>query len=346
MPMPFITLVVTCSCAGATAGLPSAPATMSASDEKRLDLLLVEDSPHPMPGQPPSMSSRSIDTVRADGSSRTVLTTNAGTPNWTPDGRVIFISDRSGSNQIWIMNADGSDPRQIGNLSASMLPVMPQLASNGLVAFMGMDANAQPDDNVGIWTMRDDGSELTELTTGMQPSLAPSGTWIAYTFQTDSPYHREIWRIDTDGSNKRQLTFLGDPDYPDANAPNISPDEGTVAFFSGKESDRAVSGAPMQSVFDFGHRNVAIVPAQGGDRKTLTPCHPVTTQQELDATSDVTGDCVAADNPAWSPDGGWLVFDVGFASGVETWMVDVNGKGFQSFYPHTRGTVRFALEQR
>jgi hypothetical protein len=30
------------------------------------------------------------------------------TPNWTPDGRIIFISDRSGTRQIWIRNSSGT----------------------------------------------------------------------------------------------------------------------------------------------------------------------------------------------------------------------------------------------
>jgi hypothetical protein len=232
-----------------------------------------------------------------------------------------------------------------------MLPVMPQRARNGVIVFMGEDAAAGAylaahpgaSTNVGIWSMQADGSGLVEITTGMQPFLAPSGTWIAYTFETESPYHREIWRINVDGTEKQQLTFLGDPDYPDANAPNISPDESTVAFFSGKEADQGMAGA-TQSVLTFGYRNVAIVSATGGARQTLTPCAPVTTQAELDATSDVTGDCVAADNPAWSPDGKWLIFDIGFVSGAETWMVDVTGQNFQQFYIESRGTVRTALK--
>ena len=100
----------------------------------------------------------------------------------------------------------------------------------------------------------------------------------------------------------------------------------------------------MQSVFDWGHRNVAVVPAGGGARRTLTPCAPVTTQAQLDATSDVTGNCIAADNPAWTPDSKWLIFDTGFQSGTETWMVDINGQNFQKFYPDSRGIVRVALK--
>jgi len=37
-------------------------------------------------------------------------------PRWSPDSKTIaFISDRSGSAQIWLMNADGSKPRQLTN---------------------------------------------------------------------------------------------------------------------------------------------------------------------------------------------------------------------------------------
>jgi dipeptidyl aminopeptidase/acylaminoacyl peptidase len=39
-------------------------------------------------------------------------------PRWSPDSeRIAFISNRSGSSQIWLMKADGSDQRQVTNLS-------------------------------------------------------------------------------------------------------------------------------------------------------------------------------------------------------------------------------------
>jgi Tol biopolymer transport system component len=306
---------------------PKPPAT--AEDVKR-DVLLLGEGPHP--GGPPEPTTIS---VYRETTGKVLLTDDGGAPSWTPDGRIIFTSDRSGSPQIWIMNADGTGAEQLGNIPANMQPVMAQLARNGLIAFMDLSGGAET--NVGIWVMQKDGSGLRQLTVGMQPSLALSGEWIAYTYQTDDVYHREIWRIDTDGTNQRQLTFLGDPDYPDANAPNISPDGSTVAFFSGKEADKI--GGETQSALTFGHRNVATVPATGGARKTLTPCKPVTTGEELDSTTD----CIAADNPAWSPDGRWLIFDVGFKNAGETWMVDVNGESFQRFYSATRGIVRIAL---
>lgn len=323
--------VLATACGGG--GGPDTAAT--AEEEKQRNLFLISDGPHPGGEWKPTTIS-----VYGAGMGETLLSQEGGSPNWTPDGHILFSSTRSGSQQIWIMDADGSHARQIGELPSTLLPVMPQMAKNGLIAFMGADANSvvQPDTNVGIWTVQSDGSNLKEITTGMQPFLALSGDWIAYTFQTEDPYHRQIWRINTDGTNQRQLTFLGDPDYPDANAPNISPDESKIAIFSGKESDKL--GGPMQSVFTFGHRNVAVIPATGGVRRTLTPCKPVTTQEELDATTE----CIAADNPAWTPDSQWLIFDVGFKDAGQTWLVDKEGHNFQRFYDRSRGTVRVALK--
>jgi dipeptidyl aminopeptidase/acylaminoacyl peptidase len=38
-------------------------------------------------------------------------------PRWSPDSRrIAFVSDRGGSSQIWLMDADGGDPRQVTNL--------------------------------------------------------------------------------------------------------------------------------------------------------------------------------------------------------------------------------------
>lgn len=321
-----------------------AAACSSSTDGARVDADYVKQHGRVLVNRVEASRGRgSIAIVRSDGTNEQVLTDDGISPSWTPDGRVIFASARSGSQQIWIMDGDGGNARQIGELAADMVPIMPQLGENGAVVFMGHDAQTEPDGNTGIWVIGEDGANLRQLTRGMQPFLAASGSWIAFTLQTDEPYHRQIWRMNTDGTGLEQLTFLGDDEYPDANAPSISPDEQTVAFFSGKESARAVPNAPPESIFEWGYRNVAIVPARGGARQTLTPCHPVRTMEELEATSPETGNCVAADNPAWSPDGAWLLFDVGFHSGTETWLVDRDGAGFQRLLAESRGVSRVPM---
>ena len=38
-------------------------------------------------------------------------------PRWSPDSkRIFFVSDRSNGTQVWLMNADGTDPRPVTNL--------------------------------------------------------------------------------------------------------------------------------------------------------------------------------------------------------------------------------------
>jgi Tol biopolymer transport system component len=315
----------------------SAPPASSASAYVRQNsILLVNTTPGP---QDPA-AKNSIFTVRPDGSGKTLLAEGI-TPSWTPDGRIIYVADR----QIWVMDEDGRNRRQVGNLSHEVNPLTPQLGTNGLVAFMAMAPSEHPEQNIGIYVMRLDGSGLAEVARGMQPSLALSGRWLTYTRQTENPNNRQIWRINTDGTDRRQLTARqGNTIYPDANASSISPDESWVAFFIGTEE----ASAYTQQVFSWGYRNVAIIPAEGGARRTLTPCKPVTTMEELQAATPETGRCIAADNPAWTPDGKWLVFDAGFfvpgESGTETWLVDMNGEHFQQFYPGPRGVVRVPIK--
>ena len=282
-----------------------------------------------------------IFTVHADGTAKTVLPVTGRTPSWTPDGRIIYVSGRP--SQVWVMDADGGNAAQVGDLHlAQGNPVVkPQLARNGLISFADMQgAPSQTADNPGpqngTWVMQRDGSGLRLLVQHCTaPSLAPSGTWLTCTKETDR--HREIWRINTDGTGLRQLTFpTDDPDYPDGNASSISPDEKTIAFFSGKESDLGKGGL-TQSVLTWGHRNVAVIPAEGGTRRTVTHCTPVTTMAEVKALP--SGGCIAGDNPAWSPDGRQILYDRGSPRSADggTWLIDLDGTHDHRLWPTTRG---------
>jgi Tol biopolymer transport system component len=250
--------------------------------------------------------------------------------------------------QITIIDEDGSNPHQIGNLRLDQNnPIVKPQVANGLVVFADMQgAPTETEDNPGpqngTWAMALDGSGLRQVIQHCTaPSLAPSGTFITCTMETNR--HREIWRIDTDGTGLQQLTFPTDPDYPDGNASVISPDETTVAFFSGKESDLGLGGF-HQSVFTWGHRDVATISPTGGARHTITACTPVTTPEQLSALPP--GACLAADNPSWSPDGRSVVYDRGSANADDggTWMIDLDGQHDVRVHPDARGAGNVAAK--
>jgi Tol biopolymer transport system component len=270
-----------------------------------------------------------------DGTQTSVVIDNGSMPSWAPDGRVIFVSDRGTGKQIWI--TDGSVVTQIGVMPSGVEPAFPQMGRNGLVVFSAMGPDDQPDSNQHIFVMNSEGSAGRELTQGRAPSMAASGTWVAYTYQTDNPYHRYIYRINIDGTGLLPLTNTNDPDYPEAVSPSISPDETAIAIFSGKAADR---NSQSQSMFTFGHRDIAVIPAWGGPRRRITNCQPVTTQAELEA---VTTQCIVADDAAWTPDGQALIFNAMFKWGTQVWMADLNGSNFSGFYYGLRGNVRVPL---
>jgi Tol biopolymer transport system component len=265
----------------------------------------------------------------APGDPPVVLPSDGHFPSWMPDGRIIFVSGRrDGSSQIWLMNAaDGSGAIQLGNLSPSMNPKLPQMALDGTVIFQGNDPTLTlPDSNAGIYTMKPDGSSLRQVAQGMGPSIALDGTWFSFTYQTDPPnFHRQVWRASIDGSNKTALTTNADPTWPDHAAPIISPDGTMIACFHGKEANW---NDPNQSIFTFGHRDIAIIPANGGPPKKLTSTVPVTTQPELEASVHA----IVADDPCWTPDSQWLIYNAIFRLGNQTRMVDINGAQEDQYY--------------
>ena len=58
-------------------------------------------------------------------------------PVYSPDGRaIVFVSDRSGTENIWIVGADGSDPRQVTRLDGDVVLTSPAWSADGKSIFV------------------------------------------------------------------------------------------------------------------------------------------------------------------------------------------------------------------
>ncbi len=81
-------------------------------------------------------------------------------PVFSPDGkRILFLSDRSGSENLWVMNANGSSPRQISLYDDDPIWVSPAWSADGNAAYV---TRFWPDRNAyETWAFRLDASDAT-----------------------------------------------------------------------------------------------------------------------------------------------------------------------------------------
>lgn len=206
--------------------------------------------------------------VNADGSfARPILTNDANfwLPTWSPDGkRVAFASEdpRSGSTQIYVMNADGSDRVQLTTRAGGNGPVWsPDGAHIAYQAWIDnrtglyvvpVDRSTGPRNVSGTvtnpWHARwsPDGTQLTfesenviyvttiagdeagvprKLADGASPEWSPDGTRVAY-FAWDSG-DADLFVANVDGSG---ITNLTDTEPLNEFTPVWSPDGRWIAY--------------------------------------------------------------------------------------------------------------------
>jgi len=135
-------------------------------------------------------------------------------PSVSPDGQqLVFQSNRNGSNQIFIMNIDGSDLRQLGNFPRGA--ETPVFSPDGKRIVFDVYVG---EDNNDVFTIKPDGSDLKQLTDSPgydgHPHWSADGKRIVFNSDRTSPdpnagwsdrWH-EIFSMKTDGSDVQQHT--------------------------------------------------------------------------------------------------------------------------------------------
>lgn len=123
-------------------------------------------------------------------------------PTWSPDGSMIaFASSRQGARQLFIMNADGSNIRQVTNLN-NMGGRSTWSPEGTKLAFY-----AGPAGDHNIYVINIDGTGLVQLTQGgdnLGPSWSPDGNWITFTSFRDG--NNEIYIMQPDGTKQTRVT--------------------------------------------------------------------------------------------------------------------------------------------
>jgi Tol biopolymer transport system component len=160
-----------------------------------------------------------------------------------PDGRIIFSALAGNSRNIWAMDTEGGNRRQLtsGESDQGEIAISP----DGRYIVYYSEGR--------IWRVNSDGSGLRQLTRGpldVHPAVSPDGKWVVYaSFAGWSPGiggRPMLWKIPIDGGVAIRLT------EDNTSVPDVSPD------------GRYVACASFQYDLPNQPPGIAIYPFQGG----------------------------------------------------------------------------------
>jgi Tol biopolymer transport system component len=239
-----------------------------------------------------------IFSVCPDGSHLTKLTDSTSlntAPAWSPDGkRIAFSSTRNGNNQIFVMNADGSNAMQLTSDYENDYPVW--LPDGEQIAFRTSDTR-------GLWWWRINNIKTREVTVFSEPTYdfffqtpawSPDGQRIAYMSLVEQKQRNDgssqIHVKSIDGSNDIALT---NDIWANIN-PIWSPDGKKIAFLSERDGT-------------YNRLALYVISADGQDIRKLTEPN-----------------YFYRNKYTWSPDGTQIAIDSGDVSIGKIYIIDLD----------------------
>ena len=212
--------------------------------------------------------------------------------------KIVFVSDRDGDNEIFVMNDDGSEQTQLTHNAVG--DQFPAWSPDGTKIVFAGGSGAVTE----IYVMEANGDNLTQITDNSYqdgwPAFSPDGTKIA--FANYKHGNTEVFVMDANGANETRLT--GVPSFQGWNyAPSWSADGARIAF----RSDRG------------GNSEIWAMDPDGSNQTNITASSPAWDE-----------------GPEWSPDGGGIAFHSQASQGQDwdVWVMNADGSAQVNLNPN------------
>ena len=235
---------------------------------------------------------------------------------------ILFVSDRDWNSEIYVMDIDGNNPRNLTNnpktdINPSWSPdkqqIVFQRSSNAKGGGDDDDAGGKDKKEGGnndIYVMDKEGKNLRQLTDhpsdDRHPTWSPDSKQIAFISDRDGGKASAIYVMDTVGNNLRRLT--NDVKFTWIDSPDWSPDGKQIVFTSMVINKDAKEKSSEIYVINVGGKN----PRQVAKNPKLT----------------------WTESPKWSPDGRQIIFSSGRTGNYEVYMMDSNGENLRNLTNH------------
>ena len=243
-------------------------------------------------------------------------------------GRIAFESTRSGNSDIYVMNADGTDVRQLTNHPES--DHAPAWSPDGTqIAFHSLR-----DGNWEIYVMNADGSNVRRLTDhtkrDWRPSWSHDGQLIAFHSHRDG--NANVYVMNADGTGVRRFTNHAEWD----SWPTWSQYSWQIAFFSDRGANGDIyvvnfDGTLMTRLTDHLERDeepawrpnsprIAFVSRRDGNREIYL------INPDGKGLTRITEHPASDSKPAWSSDGQAIAFESNRDGNAEIYVMRRDGR--------------------
>ena len=280
----------------------------------------------------------------------TLTPTPVDTPTSTPTpigggtGQIAFVSDRTGTSQIYIVNSDGSDEHPITNLTDGAC--QPAWSPDGEKIVFASPCDVDADILVGasLYIIDMNGTNLVQLPTipggDFEPAWSPDGKRIAFTSMRDS--YMQIYAIILDDNSVERLTNTKKSANEFTRQPAWSPFGNQIAYAFQRYSAYQVwtmsdTGESHEQLTQSGYDVWDMHPTWSPDGAVIlydqhAPTQPlrVWLMSILYANRgnegvDVEAEPLPVQDVDYSPDGFWLAFEGAEGNNRDIYLITASG---------------------